>query len=115
METGIAAVERQQPFRDPRGDGAIVFDPARLRQATQDMLDPAWWGSAAEPVSAGGRGAAWFVHGPAGDAVLRRYRRGGVAARFSHDRYLWLGHDRVRSVGESRLHAQLHALGLAVP
>lgn len=115
METAIAAAERQQPFRDPRGDGAIVFDPARLRQASHEMLDPAWWGDAAQPVAAGGRGAAWFVRGTFGDGVLRRYRRGGVAARFSRERYLWLGSDRVRSIGEFRLLARLRDLGLPVP
>lgn len=115
METGSAAADRQQPFRDARGDGAIVFDPARVRQATPDMLDPAWWGAAAEPVAAGGRGAAWFVRTPFGEAVLRRYRRGGAAARVSADRYLWLGRDRVRSIREFRLLERLRALDLPVP
>jgi 3-deoxy-D-manno-octulosonic acid kinase len=115
MDTGSAAAECQQPVRDARGHGAIVFDAARLRQAGADLLDPAWWGAAAEPVAAGGRGAAWFVRGPFGDAVLRRYRRGGFAARFSGDRYGWFGESRVRSVVEFRLLARLHALGLPVP
>ena len=115
METGYAAAERQLPFRDDRGDGAIVFDAARLRQATPDMLDPGWWGEAAVPVASGGRGAAWFVDAPFGQSVLRRYRRGGVAARVSHDRYLWLGEERVRSVNEFRLLAKMRGLGLPVP
>ena len=115
METAIAAAERQQTFRDPRGDGAIVFDPTRLRQASHEMLEPEWWGDRAEPVAVGGRGAAWFVHGAFGDGVLRRYHRGGVAARFSRERYLWLGGDRVRSVGEFRLLARLREHGLPVP
>lgn len=115
MEVEIAAAERQQLFRDASGDGAIVFDPARLRQATPGMLDPAWWGDTAEAVSSGGRGAAWFVHGEFGAGVLRRYRRGGVAAHFSRDRYLWLGEDHVRSVAEFRLLARLRAADLPVP
>jgi len=115
MESGYAAAERQLPFRDDRGDGAIVFDATRLRQATPEMLEPSWWGDAAVPVGSGGRGAAWFVDAPFGEAVLRRYRRGGVAARFSHDRYLWLGDDRVRSVSEFRLLATLRGIGLPVP
>ena len=78
METGFAAAERQQSFRGPRGEGAIVFDPTRVPQATPDLLEPAWWGDAAVPVASGGRGAAWFVRGAFGDGVLRRYRRGGV-------------------------------------
>lgn len=115
MEVEIAAAERQLQFRDARGDGAIVFDPARLRQATPEMLNPAWWDDAAEPVASGGRGAAWFVVGAFGSGVLRRYRRGGIAARFSSDRYLWLGEERVRSLAEYRLLARLRAADLPVP
>ncbi len=115
MEVEYAAEERQQTFRDPRGDGAIVFDAARMRQAAPGMLEAEWWGDAATPVVSGGRGAAWFVRGPFGEGVLRRYRRGGAAARFSQDRYLWLGAERVRSVAEFRLLAGLRALGLPVP
>jgi 3-deoxy-D-manno-octulosonic acid kinase len=115
MEVTAATIEREQPFRDARGDGAIVFDGARLRQATQEWLDPEHWDNRAEPVRDGGRGAAWFVSGTFGDAVLRRYRRGGVAARLSRDRYLWLGRDRVRSAAEFRLLGQLRAAGLPVP
>jgi len=115
MEVNAATVEREQPFRDARGDGAILFDAARLPQAGPELLDPLHWGAAAEPVRSGGRGAAWFVSGAFGDAVLRRYRRGGVAARVSHDRYLWLGRHRVRSVAEFRLLQRLRADGLPVP
>lgn len=116
MGVNAAAAERQQPFRDARGPGAIVFDPARLRQAEPAMLEPAYWGARARPVSGqGGRGAAWFVSGDEGDAVLRQYRRGGFMARFSHDAYLWMGESRVRSVAEFRLLGELHGEGLPVP
>lgn len=116
MGVNAAAVECQQPFRDARGQGAIVFDPARLRQAGPAMLEPAFWGARAEPVSGqGGRGAAWFVRGDDGDAVLRHYRRGGLMARLSRDAYLWLGEARVRSIAEFRLLAGLHREGLPVP
>lgn len=115
METGFAAAERQQSFRGPRGEGAIVFDPTRVPQATPDLLEPAWWGDAAVPVASGGRGAAWFVRGAFGDGVLRRYRRGGVAARISREHYVWLGTNRVRSLAEFRLLSRLRALHLPVP
>lgn len=116
MGVTAAAVERQQPFRDARGPGAIVFDPARLRQAEPAMLEPEFWNGRAEPVSGqGGRGAAWFVSGDDGDAVLRHYRRGGLMARFSQDAYLWMGESRVRSVAEFRLLGELHGEGLPVP
>jgi len=105
----------RQTFRDARGDGAIVFDATRLPQAGPALFDPDHWGAAAEPVANGGRGAAWFVSGESGPAVLRHYRRGGLARHLSADRYLWLGEARVRSLAEFALTARLHAAGLHVP
>ena len=116
MGVNAAAIERQQPFRDARGPGAIVFDPTRLRQAEPAMLEPDFWGARAAPVSGqGGRGAAWFVSGAGGESVLRQYRRGGLMANFSRDAYLWLGEARVRSVAEFRLLGAMQAEGLPVP
>lgn len=111
--TAIAAT--RQPIRDARGEGAIVFDAARWPQATVEALEPDGWSPAPTPVAAGGRGAAWFVEGDFGRGVLRRYRRGGLAARASRDTYLWLGESRVRSFAEFRLLATLRAQGLPVP
>ena len=115
MSRDAAAAECLQPFRDASGDGAIVFDATRLRQATPDMLDPAWWGDAAVPVASGGRGAAWFVEGPFGAGVLRRYLRGGAVARISRDRYLWRGAARTRSFAEFRLTRAAAEKGVPVP
>jgi 3-deoxy-D-manno-octulosonic acid kinase len=111
-----SAGDKQQPFRDADGEGSIVFDPARLRQAERALFDPQAWGAAAQPVHGrGGRGAAWFVDGEFGAGVLRQYRRGGWAARASRDGYLWQGEARVRSLREFALLRRLHALGLPVP
>jgi 3-deoxy-D-manno-octulosonic acid kinase len=115
MEVNAAAAERHQPFRDVRGAGVIVFDGVRLRQAGPELLDPGHYGAQARPVAAGGRGAAWFVRGEAGDAVLRHYRRGGLMARLGRENYTWLGESRVRSVAEFRLLGELHREGLPVP
>lgn len=63
----------------------------------------------------GGRGSISFIR--LGDArlVLRRYLRGGLAARLSKDRYFWLGEERTRAFREFRLLAQLLELALPVP
>ncbi len=93
-----------------------MFDAARLRQATPELFDPMSYGAQAEPVAGeGGRGAAWFVRGDFGDAVLRCYLRGGFMASISRDRYLWRGEAKVRSIAEYRLLADLRSLGLPVP
>jgi 3-deoxy-D-manno-octulosonic acid kinase len=111
-----SAGDQLQAFRDADGEGSIVFDPARLRQATRALFEPAAYGDAARPVrDRGGRGAAWFVDGEFGAGVLRQYRRGGWAARASRDGYLWQGRSRVRSLREFTLLRHLHAAGLPVP
>ncbi|MBP6626420.1 MAG: 3-deoxy-D-manno-octulosonic acid kinase [Arenimonas sp.] len=115
MEDNATAAARRECFRDARGPGAIVFDPARLPQARVALLDPALADAGAQPVQGSGRGAAWFVQGAWGRGVLRHYRRGGLAARVSADAYLWLGESRVRSIEEFRLLQALHRDGLPVP
>lgn len=78
-------------------------------------FDPDAWGASAEPVSAGGRGAAWFLNGDRGNWVLRHYRRGGLPGKLLNDRYLYLGQSRVRSVQEFFLLQSLARQGLPVP
>lgn len=135
---GLDTSENLTPFRiaDDAGrvlEGAILFDAARVRQAEPGWFDPAWWGERAQPVGSGGRGGAWFVEGsqnapisapasatpakpiPFGPVVLRHYLRGGMAARFSRDRFWWRGPSHVRSFDEFRLLRELRGKGLPVP
>ncbi len=95
---------------DPNGLGN---PPLRADEA---LFDPDFWSARGELTAvAGGRGAAWFVGPDSNPWVLRHYRRGGLAARISRDRYFWTGEDRVRAFAEWR---QLHYLaqrGLSVP
>lgn len=110
------ASESLTPFRDAGGGfGSILSDASIARQVGQDWFDPAHWGDAAQPVASGGRGAAWFVEGPFGHAVLRHYLRGGMVARFNRDLHLWRGSDRVRSFAEFRLARELRRENLPVP
>ena len=102
-------------FHDDRGDGAILFDAARLRQAGPELFDPEHWGGRAQRVGQGGRGGAGFIDGGERDLVLRRYLRGGWAARLSRDGYAWRGESRVRGFAEYRLLRELRQRGLAVP
>lgn len=113
--TAFDANEHLTPFRDERGYGAILFDRTHLRQPEPEWFDPAHWGDAAQRVGNGGRGGAWFVEFNEGDAFLRHYLRGGLMARFTYDRHLWQGIDRVRSFAEFRLLRQLRAKKLPVP
>lgn len=126
--TGLDAFGSLTTFRHGRNhgghegaaDGAILFDAAlfdgeRLQRPRPAWFEPTHWGRRVHPVHAGGRGGAWFVDAPFGAAVLRHYRRGGMAARVSREHYFWQGEARVRSFAEYRLTMTLLQRGLPVP
>lgn len=96
-------------------DGAMRYDAQRIKEAGPFLFDPGSDRLGAVPVAQGGRQAAWFVQGEFGQAVLRRYRRGGLMARISADRYVWGGADRTRSFAEFELLRFMHDKGLPVP
>jgi len=82
---------------------------------TPGWFNPDYWGAAADLVSSGGRGGAWFVESASISAVLRKYLRGGFVARMSESAYVFLGESRVRSFAEFRLLQKLHDDGFPVP
>ncbi|NYT69537.1 3-deoxy-D-manno-octulosonic acid kinase [Pusillimonas noertemannii] len=95
--------------------GALCFDPARIGRPGPALFDPSNPALQAASVAVGGRQSAWFVSGEVPAAVLRHYRRGGLAARVSRDRYLWTGESSTRSFAEFRILQLLHGQGLRVP
>ncbi|HHW4679315.1 MAG TPA: 3-deoxy-D-manno-octulosonic acid kinase [Xylella sp.] len=103
------------PFCEGGRQGAILFDSQRMGQVEYSLFVPAWWGARAHPVSEGGRGSAWFVDAPFGNAVLRQYRRGGMIAMLNRDRYFWCGGYHARSIVEFRLMRELISRRLPVP
>lgn len=116
MDLSITAPNSRVPIHQQGEQGAIVFDTRLWQQADSVFFDPRHYGEAAKPVSGkGGRGAAWFVHGPFGDAVLRHYRRGGWVAKISHERYFWRDEASVRSIHEFRFMQNLCEKNLPVP
>jgi len=95
--------------------GAIVFDADACGQIRADWFDPqAWRRRNALRTMGGGRGGVAVIDTPAGECVLRHYRRGGMIAGVLGDRYLWTGAQRSRGFREFRLLARLAALGLPV-
>jgi len=96
--------------------GAILFDPAQVASPGNALFDPAHWRSlGALSEQPGGRGSVQFIESGDRHWVLRRYLRGGLAARFVRERYLWTGEARTRSFRELRLLAALKAQHLPVP
>ncbi len=100
--------------------GALLGDAGGLGAAwdgaAEAMFEPEFWEARGSLAAAdAGRGSAWFVAAEGRHWVLRHYRRGGLAARLSADRYLWCGESRVRAFAEWRLLAELSRRGLPVP
>lgn len=96
--------------------GAILFDPRRVAIPGELLFDLSHWhAQGALSEQAGGRGSIQFIDNDKGCWVMRRYLRGGMAARIARDRYLWLGEEHTRSFRELRLLATLHERGLPVP
>lgn len=95
------------------GDRVVIYDAARLPAPPPDWFTPEHWPE--RSVLDRGRGATFALHADFGDAVLRRYRRGGAVARVLKDSYVWTGIAQARPVREFRLLAAAVASGLPVP
>ncbi|MGB5621647.1 MAG: lipopolysaccharide heptosyltransferase II [Gammaproteobacteria bacterium] len=99
------------------GHGAVLYDPALDCEWTQSSFEPAYWlaEGAVLDKSEAGRGAVLFVRAGDHEWALRHYRRGGLVARISRDRYVWTGRERTRGFREWRILRHLYELGLPVP
>lgn len=96
--------------------GAILFDAAASPQVDDDWFAPDYWRArGALRTQTGGRGGVAIIDTPAGECVLRHYRRGGLVAKWMGDRYLWAGAERSRGFAEFRLLADMIRQGLPVP
>ncbi|MBI1422080.1 MAG: 3-deoxy-D-manno-octulosonic acid kinase [Gammaproteobacteria bacterium] len=96
--------------------GYIIYDARLSGQISAQWFDPEYWKTHGElETVATGRGQAWFIQSQDQQLVLRHYCRGGLAASFSPDRYVWTGLQRTRAWREYHLLARLQALGLPAP
>lgn len=106
-----------------KGKSCILYDADSLCDADQapqigpSTFTPDWWQAQGGITGqAPGRGASLFLNAGNGEEwVLRPYRRGGMVARLSDNRYLWTGLERTRAFREMRLTAELLARDLPVP
>ena len=97
------------------GKDCILHDAQIAGPVTPEWFEHGFWHLRQQWMAvSGGRGAGGRV-GERGRWFLRHYLRGGRAALFSRDRYLFLGTRLVRSFAEFRLLAGMHEAGLPVP
>ncbi len=97
-------------------DGALLYDPRLAGNDPTQLFDRERWrriGAIEE--ARGGRGSISFIDAGDRQYVLRRYLRGGLVAKLSRERYVWLGEKRTRAFHELRLLGRLHDMGLPVP
>lgn len=107
--------ERLAPARASTPAGQTIwFDPAQVAEALPALFTPPPDDSAALATGSG-RGQAHRVALDHGEGVLRHYRRGGLMARLSSDRYLGRSPLASRSMNEFTLLRRLRAWDLPVP
>ena len=96
--------------------GGMLYDSSRVSNLTSSWFDVGHWQSRGGiEGTARGRGTTHFIRNDGKRFVLRHYRRGGMIARASKDRYVWRGEDATRPFLEWRLTYRLHRAGLPVP
>ena len=108
----VGAEARLLPIRG----GAMLYDSSRAGNAEPGWLEADWWRQRGTVSAAPeGRGDVKFVAADGRELVLRHYRRGGLIAHISADRFLWRGPFRTRSLAEWQLLYRLRRAGLPVP
>jgi 3-deoxy-D-manno-octulosonic acid kinase len=96
--------------------GRMLYDTSRTSNFSTEFFEPEYWRRHdAIEGSARGRGTTWFIRSGDASFVLRHYRRGGLAAKISKDRYWWRGESETRSFAEWFLTYHLYRAGLPVP
>jgi 3-deoxy-D-manno-octulosonic acid kinase len=97
--------------------GAMLYDGSRANNFAPAWFDASYWKSRGEieGSASGGRGTTHFFKTGGKSLVLRHYRRGGLIAHVSGDKYFWRGEDNTRPFREWQLTYRLHRAGLPVP
>jgi 3-deoxy-D-manno-octulosonic acid kinase len=104
------------PMELRRGNEYLLYDGSIITAPESSFFDPDHWESRRAVLgAAAGRGQVCIFRYGESEYVLRHYRRGGLVARLSDDRYVWTGLARTRAWREWHLLAWMHERGLAVP
>lgn len=102
--------------REESGADVMLYEPLAADNFSALWFEPTWWAArGAIRGGAHGRGNTWFVDEGGRSFALRHYRRGGLMARLSEDRFIYTGELASRPLREFLLNVHLHALDLPVP
>ena len=94
----------------------IRYDADIFKELEEVSFNSNVWAQRSSIVGfAEGRGTTFFVQHQGRDFVLRHYQRGGLVAKFSNEKYLWLGLRFTRPWREWALLEKMLKQGLPVP
>jgi len=94
----------------------MLFDAACIDAPANEFFEAQHWQREGASIGeAQGRGAACIFSYQDKEYVLRHYRRGGLMAKLSDDRYQWSGLAKTRAWREWHLLAEMFEQGLPVP
>ena len=94
----------------------MLYDTSRAGNLAAEWFELTYWQARGElDGSARGRGTTHYIKANGNRLVLRHYRRGGLMAHLSADRYRWRDEESTRPFTEWRLTYRLHRAGLPVP
>jgi 3-deoxy-D-manno-octulosonic acid kinase len=94
----------------------ILYDDRLMNEIDENIFETDFWkmDKEAQPQSMG-RGTVYFVKIQDQPCVLRHYNRGGLVAKLTLDKYLWIGEHNTRSFKEWRLLNDMVKKRLPVP
>lgn len=110
--------QKVHALRVQQGNDYFLFDTAVLTESdvSNDFFEINHWDSQGCLLStAQGRGAAAIFKYQEHQYVLRHFRRGGLIAKLSDDKYRWSGLEKSRAWCEWHLLAKMFQQGLPVP
>ncbi|MCF6262090.1 MAG: 3-deoxy-D-manno-octulosonic acid kinase [Xanthomonadales bacterium] len=98
------------------GNARILYDASAMDAPETIQFDSEFWASADAVVRRpAGRGSAVVIRSPSGEAVLKRYFRGGLLAKFNRALYIFSGYENSRAFREFRLLERMQKMKLPVP
>ena len=94
----------------------ILYDDRLMNEIDENIFETNFWkmDKEAQPQSMG-RGTVYFVKIQSQPCVLKHYNRGGLVAKLTLDKYLWMGEHNTRSFKEWRLLNDMVKKRLPVP
>lgn len=92
------------------------YDPSCFELISSAIFEPNHWKKKDAIIGQeSGRGTTWFIKHKQHELVLRHYLRGGMMRHLSHDRYVFNGLKKTRSIAEFDILNSLLKKNLPVP